>query len=155
DNDFAAYNIDDYLRSYHAMKRLRNVVHITSKKPDWTFLSKLPGVYKTLRLFVRFDRWMIEARIRSTRSVSTARVLTPVSLHTHSGSQNSRCGSWDQPGSGRRPARATPSCSPPRPGAPARCPPRSAPVDQSLLPPCTAAHHRDTTPRHCPACHRG
>ena len=31
-----------YSRSHHAMKRLRNVVPITSKKPDLTFVSKIP-----------------------------------------------------------------------------------------------------------------
>ena len=51
-----AYKIDRYLRSHHAMKRLRNLAHITSKKPDLTFVSKILGVYETLRSFVRFHR---------------------------------------------------------------------------------------------------
>ena len=38
------------------MKRLRNFAHITSKKPDLTFVSKISRVYETLRSFVRFDR---------------------------------------------------------------------------------------------------
>jgi hypothetical protein len=32
---------DRYLRLYHAVKRLRSLARITSKKPDLTFLSKM------------------------------------------------------------------------------------------------------------------
>jgi len=45
------------------MKRRRNLVHITSKIPDLTFLSKILRAYETSRSFVRFDRKHVEMHL--------------------------------------------------------------------------------------------
>jgi hypothetical protein len=46
------YEIDRYLRAFHAAKRLSIIVHITSKKVNLTFLSQMLCVYETFRSFV-------------------------------------------------------------------------------------------------------